>query len=84
MSATRTLPPQVPQQLTQIRGRFQMKMSCQIGEAMTGLVQKFANNPPLLQKEKADLQMVLRSTFHKVFSHLPGGLEHFADSNSMS
>ena len=27
--------------------------------------------------------MVLRITFHKEFSHLLGGLEHFADSNSI-
>ena len=26
--------------------------------------------------------MILRIVFHKEFSRLPGGLEHFADSNS--
>ena len=28
-------------------------------------------------------RMVLRIVFHKVFSHLPRGLEHFADGNSI-
>ena len=49
----------------------------------TGLVQKSDNIQPLPQKESQGLKLVLRIAFHTEFSHLPGGLEHFVDSNSI-
>ena len=47
---------------------YPRKLSCQVGGALTGLVQK------------SDL----RIAFHKNLSHLPGGLGHFADDNSIT
>ena len=68
---------------THIRGIFQVKLSCQIGGAWTGLLQKSDNIQPLHQKESLGLYMVLRIAFHEGFSHLPGRLGHFADNNSI-
>ena len=43
-----------------IRGLFLAKLSCQIGEALTGLVQKSDKVQPLSQKESLGFKMVLR------------------------
>ena len=48
--------------------RFLIILSCQIDELLPDLSVKTDENQPLL---------------HKVLSHLPGGLGHFADSNSI-
>ena len=69
--------------LSKFSPRFLAKFSCQIGEALAGLVQKSDNTQPLHPKEIWDLKMVPRIAFHKEFSHLPGGLGHFAESNSI-
>ena len=50
---------------------------------LIGLAKKWCNTPPVLQKEFLALWMVLRIFFHVEFCRLPGGLGHFADSNSI-
>ena len=67
---------------THARGIFQVKLSYQIGGALAGLLKKSDGIQPLQQTEWLGLEMVLRVAFHKVFSRLPGGLQHLADSNS--
>ena len=53
----------------------------QIGGAMTGVSQKSEISQPLLRTESLGLWMVLRIVSHRVFSDLPGDLQHFAESN---
>ena len=65
------------------RERFLVKLSCQIGEGFIGIALKWIGIQPLIQKELLVLWMVLRIVFHREFSRLPGGLVHFADSNSI-
>ena len=71
-------------QTMHIQGIFQVKLSHQIGGALIGHARKSDDTQPVHQKEKPGLQVVLRLVFHTVFSHLPGGLEHFTDSKSIS
>ena len=90
VSATRTSPFQLLP-LTRIRGIFQVKLSCQLGGTLTGLVHNLDNIQPLLRKESLGLQMVLGIASQTVvspnrlpkgvFPILPGGLEHSADSS---
>ena len=66
-----------------IQGRVRVKLSYQIGGALTGLVKKSDNILPRSQTESLVLQMVLPIAFHKVFSNLPGGLDYFADNSNI-
>ena len=61
--------------------RFLVKPSCQIDEVLTDLLSKSDDIQPLLQKKLLALKMVLQIVFHTEFSHLLGGLGHFADSS---
>ena len=81
MSATRMSPCQILPRLMHIRGILLAKRSCQIDEALNGLVQKSENIQPLRQYELLDLSMYLRIAYHEEFSHLPRGPGQFADSN---
>ena len=63
--------------------KFLVKLFCQIGEVLIGLVLKSGEDQPLLQKELTVPCMVLRIVFHKEFSQLAGGFGHSADSNGI-
>ena len=67
-----------------ILGIFLTSLSYQTAGALTGLVQKSVTIQSLLQKKLLDLEKFPRIAFHEEFSHLPGGLGHFADCNSSS
>ena len=69
--------------LLHIRWLSPAKLSCQVDEASTGLLQKSDDVQPLRQKEYWTFCLVLRILFQMGFSRLPGGLGHFADSNSI-
>ena len=74
--------PTFPPHILQIQGIF-LVFSHQIGGALTGHAQKSVDTQPLHQTQQRGLKMVLRIVFHQVFSHLPEGIEHFADSKSI-
>ena len=63
--------------------RYQVKLSGQIDEVLIDLELKSDGIQPVLQNELLVLGMVVRIVFHSEFSHLSGGLGHFADSNSI-
>ena len=63
--------------------RFQVILSCQIHKFSIDLLVKTDDIQPLLQKVLLALCMVLQIVFRVAFSHLPGGLGHFADCNSI-
>ena len=75
MSATKTYPFQILPRLTHVQGKFHVKLSCQIGGTLTGLVHNLDNIQPLLQKESLGLQMVLGIASQTVVSpnRLPKG-----------
>ena len=52
------------------------------GGALTGPSRTSERIQPLLPTKRSVLSVVLRIVSHKVFSHLPRGLEHVADSNT--
>ena len=64
-----------------IRGIFRVKLSYQIGGALTGLLQRsdIFNHWP-----ERNVKKFLHIAFLMVFSHLPGSLEHSADNSSIS
>ena len=85
ISATITSPFQIPSpQPMHILGRFQVKLSYQLGGALTGLLQKSDDIQPWRQVESLNLEMVLPIVFHKVFSHLPGGIEYSRIAEALS
>ena len=62
--------------------RYQVLLSCQIDAVLDiSLALKSDDIQPLLGTELLVLYMVLQIVFQRVFSHLPGSLGHFADSN---
>ena len=63
--------------------RLRVKLFCQTGRALTGPSQKSGDIQWLLQNELLVHWMVLQIVFQKEISHQPGGLGHFADSNSI-
>ena len=68
---------------THSQERYQLVRCCQIDEFLIDLSLKSDDIQPLLQEELLALRMVLQIVFHTEFSHLPGSLGHFADSNSI-
>ena len=54
---------------------YQAELSCQIGGALTGRVQKSDDIQPMHQKVLKALWVVLHIVFRMAFSHLPRGLE---------
>ena len=82
--------PNLPGRLSKFTSRsiqtlqiFLVKLSCHIGDVLIDLALKSDDIQPLHQKEPLALRRVFQSVFHTEFSRLPGGLRHFADSNSI-
>ena len=63
--------------------RFLVKLSFQIDEVLPDHVLRLGDIQPMLQMELWSLGMILRMAFRKEFSRPLGGLERFADSNSI-
>ena len=85
LSATIMSPFQIPLRSTHFRRIIQVKRSCQIGEALTGLVKKSDDIQPWHPK---GITGPLNGSPHRIayrgeFSCLPGSLEHFADVHSI-
>ena len=68
---------------TQRQKGFLVILSCQIGELLIDLFEKSDDIQPLLQKVLLTLRMVPQIVFQMAFSHGPGGLGCFEDSNSI-
>ena len=66
-----------------IQGTFQVKLSCPVDGALTGLSRKSDDIQTLHRTEWLGLSIVLRIVCHEVFAHLARDLEHFADGNSI-
>ena len=75
--------PNSPPRIAHSLERYQAILSQQIYALLIHLLLKSDEIQPLLRKELLALGMVLQTVFHKEFSHRPGGLGRFADSNSI-
>ena len=82
MSATMISPFQIPPASIRIQGIFQLTLSCQNDGVLTGLPQKKGVST-MEPNGITVFKMVLQIVFHTLFSHLPGGLERFADSSNI-
>ena len=72
-----------PPRSTHTQERSWVILSCIIHEFLIDLSPEWDDIQKLLEKKLLALWIVLQIVFHSEFSRLPGGLKHFANSNSI-
>ena len=83
MSVTKISPVQIPSAINAYSRNIPGKTFLPNWWGLDRSREEIGQCPTIAQKESRSLQMDLRIAFRTEFSRLPGGLEQFADSNSI-